>query len=173
MTCSGRRWSMAMFNAASTSSVRRCVSIAQPMTRRLQQTGFPLTVIEPNDVTLQSLPNRPNVICDPNDNAPHTTAQWFTTSCFQRLTLPGSAGQRGDEGRNIVRGPGFARTGLSLFKNVALASTHQIQLRIEAFNVFNQERFGQPGNIVGSPTFGAITSADDGRIVQVGIKYTF
>jgi hypothetical protein len=85
----------------------------------------------------------------------------------------GSAGQRGDEGRNIVRGPGFARTDLSLFKNFPLASTHQIQLRIEAFNVFNQERFGQPGNIVGSPTFGAITSADDGRIVQVGIKYTF
>lgn len=58
-------------------------------------------------------------------------------------------------------------------KNVALAGTHQIQLRIEAFNVFNQERFGQPGNIVGSPTFGAILAADDGRIVQVGIKYTF
>jgi len=44
---------------------------------------------------------------------------------------------------------------------------------VEAFNVLNQERFGQPGNQVGSPTFGVITTAEDGRIVQLGIKYTF
>ena len=48
-----------------------------------------------------------------------------------------------------------------------------MQLRVEAFNVFNQERFGQPGNTLGSATFGAITSAEDGRIVQIGVKYTF
>ena len=31
------------------------------------QTGFPLTVIEPTNVSLTSLTNRPNVTCDPND----------------------------------------------------------------------------------------------------------
>jgi hypothetical protein len=41
------------------------------------------------------------------------------------------------------------------------------------FNLFNQERFLQPNGTVGSPTFGQITAADDGRIVQLGIKYTF
>ena len=41
------------------------------------------------------------------------------------------------------------------------------------FNLFNQERFGQPGNQIGTPTFGVITTAEDGRIVQLGIKYTF
>ena len=39
------------------------------------QTGFPLTVIEPNNVSLTSLTNRPNMTCDPNVNAPHTVAQ--------------------------------------------------------------------------------------------------
>ena len=44
---------------------------------------------------------------------------------------------------------------------------------MEAFNLFNQVRFGQPGGTIGTATFGQITSADDGRIVQLGIKYIF
>jgi hypothetical protein len=135
------------------------------------QTGFPLTVTEPTNVALTSLTNRPNMTCDPNEGGARTTAQWFNTACFERLTVAANAGQVGNEARNVVRGPGFNRTDLSLFKNFALGG-QQLQLRVEAFNVFNQERFGQPGNMPG-PTFGAITSADDGRIVQLGIKYTF
>ena len=111
--------------------------------------------------------------CDPNENAPHTTAQWFNTSCFQRLTVAANGGQVGNEARDVIRGPGFARTDLSFFKNFAVAGTQQLQLRVEFFNLFNQERFGQPGNQIGTPTFGVITTAEDGRIVQLGIKYTF
>ncbi len=137
------------------------------------QTGFPLTVIEPNNVSLTSLTNRPDMVCDPNDGALRTVEQWFNTACFRRLTLPQNAGQLGDEPRNAVRGPGFNRTDLSLVKNVAVARTQQLQLRIEAFNVFDSIRFGQPGNMIGTPTFGVITTAEDGRIVQLGIKYSF
>jgi hypothetical protein len=137
------------------------------------QTGFPLTAIESVDVALQSLTNRPNVTCDPNASAPHTVSQWFDTSCFQRLTLAANAGQLGNEGRNIVRGPGFARTDASLFKNFDLPGGSLIQFRIEAFNLFNNVRFGQPGGTIGTATFGVITSADDGRIIQLGIKYQF
>jgi outer membrane receptor protein involved in Fe transport len=137
------------------------------------QTGFPLTVIEPNNVSLTSLTNRPNLVCNANAGAPSTPGQWFNTSCFQRLTLAGNAGQIGNEGRNVVRGPGFNLTDLSLFKNFAIAESHQIQLRAEAFDALNQARFNQPGATLGSPTFGAITSAADGRILQLAIKYTF
>jgi hypothetical protein len=137
------------------------------------QTGFPLTVIEPNNVSLTSLTNRPNMTCDPNANAPQTTAQWFDTSCFQRLTVAANAGQVGNEPRNAVRGPGFNRTDLSFFKNFAIAGSQQVQLRVEAFNIFNQERFLQPGGTIGSPTFGVITASEDGRIVQLGVKYSF
>jgi outer membrane receptor protein involved in Fe transport len=138
-----------------------------------KQTGFPLTAIESVDVALQSLTNRPNVTCDPNANAPHTVSQWFDTSCFQRLTLAANAGQIGNEGRNIIRGPGFTRTDMSLFKNFDLPGGSQIQFRVEAFNLFNNVRFGQPGGTIGTATFGVITSADDGRIMQLGIKYQF
>jgi outer membrane receptor protein involved in Fe transport len=137
------------------------------------QTGFPLTAIESVDVALQSLTNRPNVTCDPNAKAPQTVSQYFDTSCFTRLTLAANAGQVGNEGRNIIRGPGFSRTDLSLFKNFDFAGGSRIQFRLEAFNLLNQVRFGQPGTTIGTATFGVITSADDGRIVQLGIKYQF
>jgi hypothetical protein len=92
------------------------------------------------------------------------------------LTIAANAGQVGNEARNIVRGPGFNRTDLSLFKNFIVGGAQQVQLRIEMFNVFNQERFGftlPAAATVGSPTFGALTTSDDGRIVQLGIKYAF
>jgi hypothetical protein len=135
------------------------------------QTGFPLTAIEPTNVALTSLTNRPNMTCDPNEGGARTPEQWFNTSCFQRLTVAANAGQIGNEPRNAIRGPGYNRTDVSLFKNFALGA-QQLQLRVEAFNVFNQVRFGQPGGTLGN-NFGVITSADDGRIVQLGVKYTF
>jgi hypothetical protein len=137
------------------------------------QTGFPLTVVEPNNISLTSQTNRPNVTCDPNQGSARTTAQWFNTACFQRLTLAANAGQVGNERRNVVRGPGFHRTDVSLIKSVGLGARHQMQFRVEAFNAFNSVRFNQPGNQIGTPTFGQITSAEDGRIIQLGIKYSF
>jgi outer membrane receptor protein involved in Fe transport len=136
------------------------------------QTGFPLTVAEPAQ-SLLGLPNRPNQVCDPNENAPRTVDRWFATDCFQRVNVAADPAAIGDAGRNTIRGPGFARTDLSLFKNVPVWRRHQLQVRIEAFNLFNQARFGQPGETVGSPTYGVITSAQEGRIIQLGVRYTF
>jgi hypothetical protein len=137
------------------------------------QTGFPLTVIEPNNISLTSLTNRPNSTCDANSGGARTPTQYFNTSCFQRLTLPANAGQVGNEGRNVVTGPGFTQTDLSLFKNFAIRERMQAQLRIEAFNALNHARFGQPGNMVGTPTFGVITTASDGRVFQMAAKFSF
>ena len=135
------------------------------------QTGFPTTVFDPS-LSIRYLTNRPNQTCDPNAGAPHTVEQWFTTTCFTRRALAETA-EPGNTPRNSVRGPGFARTDLSLFKNVDLAGPHRLQLRLEAFNLWNQERFGQPGNQIGTANFGRITTAEDGRIIQLAVKYSF
>jgi hypothetical protein len=136
------------------------------------QTGFPLTVTDPL-TDIRYMTNRPNMTCDPNANAPHTTDQWFDTSCFQRRPVATTGSGPGTEPRNAIRGPGFSRTDLSLFKNIDVRAGQRIQFRIEAFDVFNQVQFGQPGNQIGTANFGRITSAADGRVVQLGIKYLF
>jgi hypothetical protein len=135
------------------------------------QTGYPLTAVDGTS-SIRYLTNRPNQICDPNEDAPNTVDEWFDTSCFQRRALA-ETGEPGSTPRNSIRGPGFARTDLSVFRNIRLLENHRIQLRIEAFNVFNQARFGQPGNQIGTPVFGRITSAEDGRILQLAVRYSF
>lgn len=135
------------------------------------QTGFPFTVWDPV-TSIRYLTNRPNMTCDPNDGAPNTVDEWFTAACFERRPVPQTA-EPGAQGRNEVRGPGFARTDLSFFKNVGLTGRHRLQFRVEFFNLFNQTRFGQPGNQIGTATFGRITTSEDGRIVQLALKYNF
>jgi hypothetical protein len=79
----------------------------------------------------------------------------------------------GNAGRNTIRGPGFTSADLSLFKNISVMGRGKLQVRVEAFNVFNRARFNNPGGTIGTPNFGRITSAADGRVVQLGMKYLF
>ena len=138
-----------------------------------KQTGFPLSVTD-SALDIRFLTNRPDAICDPNEGAPHTTAQWFNTSCFVRRPVAATGDRPGNAGRDTIRGPGFASTDLSLFKNVGLGGQRRIQIRVEAFNLFNQVRFNNPSGAISTPaTFGQITSAQDGRVMQFGLKFLF
>jgi hypothetical protein len=137
-----------------------------------KQTGFPLSVNYGTTLDIRYMTQRPDVTCDPNDG-PQTTAQWFNTSCFVGRTLAESGERPGNAGRNTVRGPGMQRTDLSIFKNFDFRTRHRLQARVEAFNIWNQARFGQPSGTFGTPAFGQITSAEDGRIIQLAVKYSF
>lgn len=137
-----------------------------------KQTGFPLSVTN-SQLDIRYLTNRPDATCDPNANAPHTTDQWFNTSCFVVRPLAQTGDRPGNAGRNTIRGPGFAETDLSLFKNVDFGRGQRIQLRVEAFNLLNQAHFNNPSGAIGTANFGKITSAQDGRVMQLGIKYLF
>ncbi len=136
------------------------------------QTGFPLSVNQGSVLDIRYMTSRPDVTCDPN-NGPKTTAQYFDTSCFTALTLAQTGERPGNAGRNTVRGPGFQRTDMSIFKNFDFAARHRIQVRVEAFNLWNQARFGQPVGTFGAANFGQITTAEDGRIIQLALKYSF
>jgi hypothetical protein len=136
------------------------------------QSGFPLTVNQGTVLDIRYMTSRPDITCDAN-NGPQTTAQWFDTSCFRVLSLAETGERPGNAGRNTIRGPGFQRTDLALLKNFIVQDRHRIQVRIEAFNIWNQARFGQPNGVIGSAPFGQITTADDGRIVQLALKYNF
>ena len=107
--------------------------------------------------------------------------QPLDASILSQFTLP-TIGQTGNLPRNALLSPAFNDTDLSIIKNVRLAGQARLQLRVEAFNVFNQANFGQPGRIatVVTSSFGVITNTrfptgDSGsaRQVQFAIKFLF
>jgi hypothetical protein len=112
--------------------------------------------------------DRPNVTRDPKLDNP-TEQRWFDTSAF---VIP-PRGTFGNAGRNIVYGPGFSTVNLSLFNNIHLTERTTLQLRAEAFNLFNRTNYNLPDNYVGSPSFGAILSAGNPRRLQLGVKLLF
>ena len=104
-----------------------------------------------------------------------TVARWFDISPF---AVP--VGRFGNLGRNVVIGPGFNNTDLSLIKRTKLTETQLIEFRWEVFDLFNHANFGQPGRVVGTANFGQITNTrfptgDSGssRQMQFALKYKF
>jgi len=123
---------------------------------------------------------RPNVTCNPNTNAPHTLEQWFDISCFERNTNTGVTGANvpGNAGRGTIEGPRTFRVDLTLSKNIRFNETMRLQLRGEAFNIFNTTNFrsfvASPSSLnVTSANFGRIGAMRDPRTLQFGIKFYF
>jgi hypothetical protein len=48
-----------------------------------------------------------------------------------------------------------------------------LQLRFEAFNIFNHAQFQNPSGLINSSLFGVVTSAWPARVMQVGAKFLF
>jgi len=110
---------------------------------------------------------RPNVIGDPYaSGADKTIANWFNKA---NVVVPADPSQPfGDAGRNTVRGPNFWAFDASVSKLVPLAGRAKLEVRIEAFNLFNRNNFTAPSGVRSAPTFGTITSTYDPRQVQIG-----
>ena len=70
--------------------------------------------------------------------------------------------------------PGSRRPTCRSSRTSSSAGQRRIQLRVEAFNLFNQVRFNNPAAAISTPaTFGRISTAEDGRVIQFGVKYLF
>jgi hypothetical protein len=115
------------------------------------QSGSPVNIVTSNS-TLTGVANtvRPDV------NGPITIIgsvdRWFDTNVFSAVP------RFGNLGRNVVIGPGFNNTDVSIIKNTMVGEKVRLQFRAEFFDVFNHANFGPPGNVVGGATFGRITS---------------
>jgi hypothetical protein len=120
--------------------------------------------------------NRPNVICDPNTNAPHTALQYFNTGCFQpnpAATATNISNVPGNAQRGIINGPPTYRVDFSLFKNIRFGENVRLQLRGEAFNIFNHTNFRTLSTNVTAASFGQVTAVRDPRTIQLGAKFYF
>ena len=110
---------------------------------------------------------RPNVTCDPYASTKSVTG-WFNPAC---VTIPTDPSQPfGNAKRNSVHGPNFWTVDFALTKQVALAGQSRVQLRLEAFNLFNRVNYGPPNSVRSSAAFGTITSTYDPRQIQLGVK---
>jgi hypothetical protein len=67
------------------------------------------------------------------------------------------AGHQGTLGRNVLRGFPVYQVDLALRRHFNLTERIKLQLRGEAFNIFNHPNFGDPLNFLPSPLFGQST----------------
>jgi hypothetical protein len=144
-------------------------------------TGTPFTVYDSANVALQATSppisgyaaSRPDLIANPNSGAAHTVESWISRAPFRRLVAATEAGNFGNAGRNIARGPGAANLDLSLLKDFQLRESMRLQFRAEAFNATNHPNFGLPIADLASPNFGRILTASQARLMQFGLKLIF
>ena len=160
--------------------------------------GLPFTpVLDFDNADLQSLviPERPNLIGNPdagvcpNGAAVGSVSCWFNPRAF---AVP-PAGQFGNAGRNILRGPAFAQFDASLHKDFAITERRKITVGVEVYNLFNHPNFGVPSNTQSPLTFGGngdavfkdaagnfaanagqiLTTVGTGRQIQLAGRLTF
>jgi len=114
---------------------------------------------------------------------------WFNPCVFVSPT-----GAFGNEGRNVLTGPGFTNIDFGLSKSMALGGeNHRLQLRGDFFNLFNHPNFDIPNHVFsftpctpqtqpcgayGGPNFGKVLSANSygdkpPRQIQLSMRYVF
>jgi hypothetical protein len=112
----------------------------------------------------------PSLNCVPDPASPPRLMNCFDASAF---ALPAQF-TFGNAPRNVLRGPKFVNTDLSLMKNVLVGGGATVQIRVEMFNIFNTVNWGNPAaTFDNAATFGRITSAGAMRQVQLGAKLLF
>jgi hypothetical protein len=97
-------------------------------------------------------------------------AQWFNPAAFFKPP----EFSYGNSAYNMMWGPGQQNWDASIAKNTRFAEKLNLQLRMDAFSVFNHPQFSNPNaSISNTATVGTITSATGNRTVQIGAKLQF
>lgn len=84
-------------------------------------------------------------------------------------------GQTGTLPRSIVDMPNYWNLDASLIKNVRISETTKLQLRMEAFNAFNNVNFFPAGQFldITSTNFGRLTQSSGARVMQFAARFEF
>jgi hypothetical protein len=116
---------------------------------------------------------RPDLTCDPEANASHSFDQpWFNITCFPNP--PAGVNRVGNAGRNTISGPSTTRFDATLAKSIRFSESLSLQLRLEAFNIFNHTNFTTFTSLNNtSASFGRMGGVRDPRQLQLGIKFLF
>ncbi len=135
------------------------------------QTGYPFAVLGPDFSNTSSSSPRPNRSC--SGVGSKSITNWFNQSCF---SVAGSASDPtfGNSRRNILDAPGQSNSDIAVLRHFNLFDKADMEFRGEFFDAWNTPYFAPPANNIGSPTLvGRISSANDGREIQVALKIVF
>ncbi len=109
--------------------------------------------------------------------------EWFDTSQFSAPVpawLGGPNQGFGNARKDAIVGPGRVNFTTSLYKSFAMTERAHFELRFESFNTFNHFEYnnvssslGLDNNFKSNNNFGAITSAWDPRVLELGGKFVF
>jgi hypothetical protein len=158
-----------------------------------QQSGQPMA-ISMSDPRLANGSQRPNIVCsqlktgssmkdvamnwEANSNAEGANGaplvSFINPNCFAD---PGD--QNPGNARRYISGlrvNGIHDFDMNLYKSFVPKEGMKIDLRAEAFNLFNHPRFAQPDSAYGDAAFGAISSDANGylpRYFQFGLRFEF
>jgi hypothetical protein len=135
------------------------------------QTGVSFTPVEAVDASNTGTTEHPNRVGNGNlSSDKRTIHQWFDTSAF---AVPAQY-TFGNSGRDIVEGPGFHNVDLSLSRSIPILEKAALEIRAEAFNLFNTPQFGLPNATLGQPTTGVISSVlNPQRQIQFAARISF
>ena len=135
------------------------------------QTGLPYTPGLANPNTNGAGGSRP----DRNgsgvlSSSERSLARWFDFTVFSR---PNDI-RFGNAGRNILFGPGRVNFDMSVFKEFPIREGIHVELRGEAFNIWNTPPFAAPVATIGQSNVGQITgTVGNPRQLQVGARVVF
>ena len=109
-----------------------------------------------------------NIVNDPGATPP------VTGGVFSLEAL----GTIGSARRRFFSGPGLNNWDMALLKDCKFTETKTLQIRFEAFNIFNHAQFSANNSsgfgVVGSSGFGVISSTyGQPRVLQAGLKFLF
>jgi len=128
------------------------------------RTGFPITVLDSEDVTGLGLANafRPDWVYGQPLWIADTGApggRKLNPAAFAAVPAPlGAVGAQGTLGRNVPTGFGMWQVDLALKREFHVKERFGVQLRLDAFNALNHANFGDPVKSLNSPLFGRSTS---------------
>ena len=134
--------------------------------------GLPFTPTVANAPLLNTNFNnvRADIVGNPqvsNQNA----SLWFNPAAF---TEPQQPFRNGTAGRNILRGPKLVNSDVSLSKNLLVGERRSLELRADAFNVFNHVNLGLPSSTIDQSGAGQITYVQVAmRQMQFGLHFQF
>jgi hypothetical protein len=141
------------------------------------QSGQPLTAVLSTSLsgTQSNGTDRPDLVANPRlPGGQRSPDRWFNTDAFQSppifMDAQGAFSIPGNEGRNVITGPGLAEWDFSVERHTRLNERINLVFRADCFNLTNHPNFDRPGLIFGTSNFGRISSAENSRQIQFALR---